>query len=173
MTSTPAAAKPASSAASSMYPEMRVSLPMSTAGCAPFGSAERRTSTSPAAKPRRITNSGVIGDSPTLPRTPSVPKYFLPMSLTFSFESREHLERVPSRGHIVDAHDSSSALHRQQSGGEARGQAVVRASPRYRAERRLARPARHHRKPDRGDPVEAPQQLEVVRDGLAEPKAGI
>jgi hypothetical protein len=37
----------------------------------------RCASTRPAAWPRRITKSGVIGDSPTLPRTPSVPKYRL------------------------------------------------------------------------------------------------
>src|SRR5882672_10793715 len=121
---------------------MRVSLPIRTAGCAPFGSAERRTSTSPAAKPSFITNSGVIGDSPTLPRTPSVPKYFLPMWLSVSFERREHLERVPRRGDIVDAHDSSAPLDREQSRGETRGEAILRRPPGDRAQRRLARPAR-------------------------------
>src|SRR5882672_12790228 len=147
---------------------MRVSLPIRTAGCAPLGNAERRTRTSPAAKPSRITNSGVIGDSPTLPRTPSVPKYFLPMSLAFPVERREDLERVPRRGDVVDAHDSSSALRREQSRGEARREALVRPSPRDRTQRRLARPARQHRKTHRGEPVEVAQQLEIVLDALAE-----
>src|SRR5512136_792466 len=107
-----------------MWPEMRVSLPIRTAGCAPLGSAERRTSTSPAAKPRRITNSGVIGDSPTLPRTPSVPKYFLLMWLGFSFELLEHPECVPRRRHVLDPHDSNAVLDRQQSRGETCGEAL-------------------------------------------------
>src|SRR5574340_1190929 len=61
---------------------MRVSLPISTVGCWFGGRLPRSaTSTCPAAYPRCITNSGVIGDSPTLPRTPSVPKYLRPILL--------------------------------------------------------------------------------------------
>src|SRR5882672_8141704 len=152
---------------------MRVSLPIRTAGWAPLGSAERRTSTSPAAKPRRITNSGVIGDSPTLPRTPSVPKYFLPMWLCFSFERREHLERVPRRGDVVDAHDSSAALDREQSRGQARREAVVRPSSGDRTQGRFARPARQNRKAQLGEPVEVAQQLEIMRYALAESEARV
>src|SRR3974390_3850711 len=108
---------------------MRVSLPISTAGWAPRGSAERLTTPSPAAKPRRITNSGVMGDSPTRPRTPSVPKYFLPMWLAVPVEGREHGERVARCGDVVDPHDSSSALHGEQSGGEARREPGGRRPP--------------------------------------------
>jgi hypothetical protein len=52
-----------------MYPEIRVSLPISTVG--------RRSSafsTWPTAWPRRSMKSGVIGGVPTVPRMPSVPK---------------------------------------------------------------------------------------------------
>src|SRR6185436_4378896 len=56
---------------------MRVSLPISTAACSPAGRSCSAASTLPAAYPRRITKSGVMGASPTRPRTPSVPKYFL------------------------------------------------------------------------------------------------
>src|SRR5215831_13752638 len=152
---------------------MRVSLPISTAGCAPLGSAERRTSTSPAANPSRMTNSGVIGDSPTLPRTPSVPKYFLAMESAFPVERREHGERVPRRGDVVDADDSSAALDREQSRGEAAREPVVGGPPRDRAERRLARPAGKHGQADLAEASEVAQQLEVVRDRLAESEAGV
>ena len=69
--STPAADNPASSALSNIYPDTRVSLPMSTLGLprAP------RAKTRPAAQPSFITKSGVMGATPTRPRTPSVPKY--------------------------------------------------------------------------------------------------
>src|ERR1700712_690166 len=51
---------------------MRVSLPMSTVGrCCFF------FSTRPTACASRSTKSGVIGGWPTVPRIPSVPKYFL------------------------------------------------------------------------------------------------
>src|SRR6266567_9001516 len=56
---------------------MRVSLPINTAGVSPRRPADSAASTRPAAYPRRSTSSGVIGISPTRPRTPSVPKYFL------------------------------------------------------------------------------------------------
>src|SRR5690348_772626 len=65
----PAATNPDSSAASNMYPETRVSLPINTSGRRPS------PSTTPAARPSFSMNSAVIGHSPTRPRTPSVPKY--------------------------------------------------------------------------------------------------
>jgi hypothetical protein len=55
----------------------------------------RWVSTSPAAKPRRITNSGVIGNSPTLPRTPSVPKYFLPMLIPQTLIAQDFINAMP------------------------------------------------------------------------------
>jgi hypothetical protein len=51
-----------------MYPEMRVSLPMSTLPRLPSAS------TRPAAQPSFSTKSAVIGGLPTSPRMPSVPK---------------------------------------------------------------------------------------------------
>ena len=68
--STPAADSPASSADSNMYPEIRVSLPIST------GPSPSLANTLPAAQPNFMMKSGVMGASPTLPRIPSVPKYF-------------------------------------------------------------------------------------------------
>ena len=69
--------------------------------------------------------TGVIGDSPTLPRTPSVPKYLLAMGLALPVERREHGERIPRRGDVVDADDSSAALDREQSRSEAACEPVV------------------------------------------------
>ena len=66
----PAEARPASSADSNMYPDMRVSLPIRIS---PRPCLEN---TFPAAQPRRSINSAVIGSIPTRPRMPSVPKYF-------------------------------------------------------------------------------------------------
>src|SRR5436190_22215552 len=59
---------------------MRVSLPISTAG-RPAGRRGSAANVRPAAQPSFITSSGVIGASPTRPRTPSVPKYsrFIPV----------------------------------------------------------------------------------------------
>src|SRR5258706_7969572 len=71
---------------------MRVSLPIIAAGRPPLA-ASWLASTRPAAWPRRSTNSGVIGNSPTLPRTPSVPKYFLLMCL--ARVSKRHYHPAP------------------------------------------------------------------------------
>jgi hypothetical protein len=53
---------------------MRVSLPINTTGCSSFCRKTR-----PTAWANRITKSGVMGACPTVPRMPSVPKYFLVM----------------------------------------------------------------------------------------------
>ena len=65
MQSPPAEMTPRANASSSSSPDARVSRPTNTLA-APVQSA--------AARPRRSTSSGVM-DSPTTPRTPSVPKY--------------------------------------------------------------------------------------------------
>ena len=59
---------------------MRVSLPIST-----VGRASVFLSTRPTACARRNTKSGVMGACPTVPRMPSVPKYFLCHDLCLSF----------------------------------------------------------------------------------------
>ena len=77
-TSTPAADNPASNADSSIYPDIRVSLPISTVGRAPsIRCQSEAASTLPAEYPRCRINSGVMGSLPTRPRIPSVPKYLL------------------------------------------------------------------------------------------------
>ena len=53
-----------------------MSLPISTVARLPLRTHLRRSSR-PVACPSIITKSGVIGATPTSPRTPSVPKYFL------------------------------------------------------------------------------------------------
>ena len=73
LTSAPADTRPDSSTDSSMYPETRVSLPMM------MWQSPRRVNTRPTAQPRCRQNSGVMGNRPTVPRMPSVPKYFLPI----------------------------------------------------------------------------------------------
>src|SRR6185437_7890795 len=113
ITFTPEATKPASRADSNMYPERRVSLPMSTVP--PSG-----TSTRPAALARFSAKSTVIGCSPTLPRTPSVPKYFRVKQRALLLRVRNpklrvrglqrraalhcahHLERIDGCRHVVD-----------------------------------------------------------------------
>src|SRR5512135_308117 len=93
---------------------MRVSLPIMTVGRSPLGNCCSAASTLPAAKPSRMTKSGVIGASPTLPRMPSVPKYCLVMLLfLLSFHSIDHLQRLPGRPDVVDANDLGPAQHRQ------------------------------------------------------------
>jgi hypothetical protein len=61
--------KPASSADSNKYPEIRVSLPITTLGFLFFCAK-----TEPTAQPNFKKKSAVIGFIPTLPRMPSVPK---------------------------------------------------------------------------------------------------
>ena len=73
LTSIPADTNPASRADSNIYPDILVSFPMRTVP--PSGAkicAE--------ALAKRSANSAVIGDSPTRPRIPSVPKYFISLS---------------------------------------------------------------------------------------------
>src|SRR5450755_4446810 len=75
---------------------MRVSLPINTAGVSPGRLADSAASTRPAAYPRRSTSSGVIGGSPTRPRMPSVPKYFLVIDRTV-------VEAKPARQHAASS----------------------------------------------------------------------
>src|SRR6185369_4873288 len=75
--------------------------------------------TLPAAYPSRMTKSGVIGLSPTVPRTPSVPKY---LRIVEGFPDRDHVARF---FHIMDPQYSRAALQSEQSHGQAAGQALA------------------------------------------------
>src|SRR5258706_12462880 len=85
--------------------------------------------TLPAAYPSRMTKSGVIGLSPTVPRTPSVPKYLrdicalcdLPCYATYLCNLRHslvglpELDDVPGFLHVVPPQYCRSCLQREQS----------------------------------------------------------
>src|SRR5882672_8764427 len=70
ITRPPIAQMPAASAVSSMYPERRVSFPMTMR----TDRAMSRRATKAMARPSRRATSGVIGGSFATPRIPSVPK---------------------------------------------------------------------------------------------------
>lgn len=64
----------------------------------------------PAAQPSFSMKSGVIGYSPTRPRMPSVPKYFLligtPMYLFGVLYRSNHAYHIDSFGHVMDTKDA-------------------------------------------------------------------
>ena len=93
-TSQPAEVMPAANAASSISPEIRVSLPISTSGRA---AACRAANTAAAARPTAYASSGVRS-SLARPRTPSVPKYFpIPLSsVSYDFDRPQN---QPARLH--------------------------------------------------------------------------
>src|SRR5487761_2369428 len=153
---------------------MRVSLPISTAGRSPGDSCPRRTSTSPAAKPKRTMKSGVIGGSPTSPRMPSVPKYFLVIFWSSILSHRrEHRKRVAGSRDVMHAQYCGALLRRQQCRGNARSQTVAGGLAGERAERGLARPAREHRHPEGSEFAQVAQQFEVMFQRLAETEARV
>src|SRR6185295_7450605 len=109
-----------------------------------------------------MTKSGVIGLSPTVPRTPSVPKY---LRIVGGFPDRDHVARL---FHIVDSQYSRPALQSEQSHGQAAGEALADRPAGDLLQARLAREAREHG--ERGQLLQTTQQFEVVRDRLAEPE---
>ena len=70
---------------------------------------------------------------------------------------------------VVRAEDRRTALVGSDRGGEARGEraGARRRVAEHAAERALAREADDDRPPERDDRLEARDQLEVLRDGLA------
>src|SRR5487761_2000913 len=131
---------------------MRVSLPISTAGRRPGDNCPRRTSTSPAAYPRRTMKSGVIGGSPTRPRMPSVPKYFLVIFWSsIFFNGGQHRKRVAGRRDVVHAQYRGAILRRNQRRGNAGSKTVIGGFAGDLAERGLARPAGEQRHPERSE----------------------
>src|SRR5688572_27327169 len=148
-TSTPAATKPASSADSNMYPDTRVSLPMIT--LPPAGASTRA-----AALASRRVKSTVIGTSPTLPRTPAVPKYFLAVAVDpcvrYSLRAGRALpggpcnpDGIAGRPHIMGAHDTRSMQGCNGSQRQAAREAVLDGPPDQPCQHGLARQAHQHR----------------------------
>src|SRR5450830_245762 len=109
ITSAPAADNPASSADSNIYPEIRVSLPTR------MRHAPMLRNAMPAAQPSLSMKSGVIGNSPTRPRIPSVPKYFFvisaPSFLFGRFYCGKHADDIHGLSDIVHAQDARTLGH--------------------------------------------------------------
>src|SRR5512145_3358463 len=135
---------------------MRVSLPMHTAGF-----EDCLESTFPAAYPRRSTKSGVIGLSPIVPRTPSVPKY-----LRLTGISLPYGDHVACFFNVVDTKYCSTGLQREQGHRQTPGQAILHRSPGDPAECGLAREPRHDRQVGEGRQIL--EKGEVVRRSFAE-----
>src|SRR5688500_2136944 len=103
---------------------MRVSLPINTVGRW-ADEVWRCASTLPAAYPIFMTSSGVMGISPTLPRTPSVPKYLRCMTPIRSEALRSgdstsdgvpYSERIAGFADIVHTHDTRAGIDRKERG---------------------------------------------------------
>src|SRR6188508_920596 len=77
----------------------------------PFGASTRA-----AALARRNAKSTVSGNSPTRPRTPSVPKYLRPIELLSLTDRGRDTYRVQGGRHVVGAHDTRSVENR--NGGQ-------------------------------------------------------
>ena len=113
---------------------------------APWAASSVRLSTRPTACARRSTKSGVMGGWPTVPRMPSVPKYFLLMvdcsvavvmspRLCSRLRAFASAPQQPARcqtvsastvaAHVVHAHDARAALHREQRRRDAGRQALA------------------------------------------------
>src|SRR3569832_2856546 len=181
--STPAAERPACNADSNIFPEMRVSLPMRTLPGPPWV----RASTLPAAPPSFRTNSALLGDSPTLPRMPSVPKYrrcvasiiaASPSAFTNAVRSyRAHLRALHSgrgayrRRHLLRMHGSRllvGAYHRRPLRDRQRGErnttihAPILRHLQHRTDQRFARCADQHGRTERGELGEVFHLGEIV-----------
>ena len=87
--------------------------------------------------------------------------------------SSRHLQRVVDRRDVVHAEDPGAALVGDDVGGDRGRDPILHRPGGDLAQERLARGADHHRAPERDELVEAAQQLEVVRDRLAEADPGI
>src|SRR3954453_8783627 len=88
--------------------------------------------------------------------------------------STRHDERLTRRRDVVHAEDAGAALVGQDVGGDGPGHAIQRGRRVGQAvDEALAADADHHAEAERDDLVGAREQLEVVRDGLAEADAGV
>src|SRR5689334_24903926 len=75
-------------------------------------------------------NSTVMGCSPTLPRTPSVPKNLRPIEALSLSDCRRDAHRVERGGHVVGAHDTRSMENRNGSQCDAARNSVIDRAPR-------------------------------------------
>ena len=112
---------------------------MSTPGRTP-SRAVSAARTRPAAQPSFSTSSGVIGGSPTRPRTPSVPKYWRVIGIQSS-GSRSFHRRMAERRSRARPHATPSA-RRPSPARRARGRSRRRAPPRQAPPRGLPAAAR-------------------------------
>src|SRR6185436_4473131 len=78
------------------------------------------------------------------------------------------LERIDGVAYIVHAHQRRAAADGRERCRQAAGAALLDSAPGERADRRLARQAGDDGVAERDDLGEAPQQLEVMVDRLAE-----
>src|SRR5690606_41515558 len=138
----------------------------------------------PAAKPSRSRSSGVMGDSPTRPRTPSVPKYLRLMKLPFlrepyvairlslSVHRAQDRQRIARGSHVVHAHDLGAVLYRDDRRGDACGQPVVGRPAGDGAQAACARPAGQDARTQFEQTRMFAQRPEIVFYRLAEAETG-
>src|SRR5215468_445886 len=102
--------------------------------------------------------STVIGCSPTRPRTPSVPKYRRPISVSIrSLNGGSHLQRINRRRHIVRADDACTLERGENRERHAAVHALGGWPARQCADRRLARQPDQQRRAVGGELPEMPQ----------------
>src|SRR3990172_927738 len=101
---------------------MRVSLPIRT--LLPLPSLP---STRPTAQPSLSMNSALIGASPTLPRMPSVPKYFFctACSLWALFDGFIYFERLDRSAHVVHSDQQRAPADGQYCSGQTAVEALI------------------------------------------------
>src|SRR3984957_18056720 len=115
----------------------------------------------------------VIGCSPTLPRTPSVPKYRRAKFLTSPLDCRHHLQGIHGGGDVVRADDARAAERRPYRERQAPVEALTTGAPCQCADHRLARQAGEQRHPEVGQPRQPAQQCQVVLEVFAKTEARI
>src|SRR5690242_3688736 len=95
-------------------------------------------STRAAALARRNAKSTVSGFSPTLPRTPSVPKYLRPIEALSLVYRHGHAHRIEGGRHVVGAHDTRSMENRNGGQGHTAGDSGTHVTPREPREQGFA-----------------------------------
>src|SRR5450432_628230 len=191
MTSAPAVTIPACSALSSMYPDSRVSLPMTMR---PGRDGWRKRCAT--AWPSRSATSAVMGSWFATPRMPSVPNSRLPLSAMAVSRSLSTIGRtalyttalragrrrqglgdphdVAHGAHVVDAHGGRAAEDRRRDGRRRPELTLARGLAREVPDEGLARHPHHERRAEpRPEAAQPAQQRQVVLEHLAEADAGV
>src|SRR5215831_7969081 len=134
----------------------------------------RGASTRAAALASLSAKSTVIGCWPTRPRTPSVPKYRRPISVSIrSLNRGSHLQGIDRRCHIVRADDACTLEHGKNRERHAAIHPLGGWPARQCADRRFARQPDQQRRAVGGERPEMPQQCQIVLQVLAETEARI